>query len=109
MTKKYSGVCQACKRESQYIERDFKIPVRMGGDNEEHNRQDLCLECHRHKTHLERTLFGLYCDTETVREWFRLAFQDNLEDIKDFQDRLEMRMSHFREVTQVIKRKQEGK
>jgi len=96
--KTYSGTCNACGKQTKFVERDHRVPVRLGGEQNHRNLQDLCLECHRAKNLLEVTLFDLDGSTETVREWFRLAFQDDTESIAYFIGELSMRVSHFREV-----------
>lgn len=96
--KYHTGRCNACGRESIYCERDHRVPPRLGGGQTQRNLQDLCLECHRRKTHLEVSLFDFNCETETVRDWFFLAFQNDDGMIKTFLDELALRLSHFREV-----------
>lgn len=98
MLKSYTGTCNACGKQSEYLEQDHRVPVRLGGDQHRTNMQMLCLECHKRKTFLETSLFSFYCTTDTVREWFRLAFQDDKERIKLFIDQLALRVSHFGEV-----------
>lgn len=96
----YQGHCFACRRESHYLERDHRIPTRLGGSYGAYNLQDLCLECHKRKTLLECSLMSFECESDVMREWFQLAFQDDLERIKAFVDNLSMRATHFREVFQ---------
>lgn len=92
--------CEACSKlwPMDFIERDHKVPPRIGGTDHHTNIQMLCLGCHKRKSALEASLFSFDATTEVVREWYGLAFQYDREEIKQFVDKLTLRVAHFREV-----------
>src|SRR5688572_19608476 len=94
----YSGVCGNCGRESHYMHRDHRHPVRLGGSDNQSNLQDLCLECHYRKTFLETILMTFNCETAVVREWFQLAFQKDAQKIKTFVNHMAITSAHLDEV-----------
>jgi len=75
-----------------------RLPAKLGGGRAHRNMQCLCTKCQKRKTRLECSLLSYDCTTETVREWFRLAFGDDVEEIERFVGSMRLRTSHFREV-----------
>src|SRR5688500_890115 len=96
--KMFEGTCGFCRKESKYLERDHRVPPRLGGTNHESNIQHLCLDCHMRKSALEASLMSFSCTTDIVKEWFKLAFQEDSHMAKMFVSELGMRVTHFREV-----------
>jgi len=52
-------------------------------------------------------LFEFSCSTDTVKEWYRLAFQNDERLIKAFVDFLALRVSHFNEVALSMRAKRD--
>jgi Restriction endonuclease len=99
----YAGNCNACGRETKYLERDHRVPVRLGGGQTHHNLQDLCLDCHHRKSALEASLMSFSCESEVVREWLKLAFQDDTDSMKEFADEVYLRSKHLLEIISRLK------
>lgn len=91
-------LCDHCKRENMYVEIDHKIPPKLGGDNHSSNKHYLCLECHHRKTKLESSLILSHQNSETIKEWFSLAFNNDPDEIREFIHKLRSTASHMREV-----------
>jgi len=51
--KAQNGKCNICKRESEKMEFDHKIPLHRNGSNDIDNIQGLCKKCHLNKSNLE--------------------------------------------------------
>ena len=93
------GRCGFCERETLYLEKDHRVPPRLGGSRGgEWNIQYLCPECHRMKTQLEGELFDFNCETPFILEWFKVAFQNDSKNISRFVDHLVLRAHHFLEI-----------
>lgn len=104
--KSYEGTCNACGNESKYLERDHRVPPRLGGErSHQSNLQDLCLECHKRKSVLEVSLMNFYGPTDVVREWLLLAFQDDVDSMIAFAGKIAMRATHIREVVSTLDRR----
>lgn len=98
MKSRDEGPCYACGKLSLYLERDHRVPPRLGGSRRHFNLQDLCLDCHRRKSIIEVDLMSLNAESDDVKEWFHLAFQSKPELVKHFIDNIALRVGHFREV-----------
>lgn len=103
-----NGVCSACKADAVYVEIDHRVPVRIGGEHDPINLQDLCLTCHREKSMIEIGLFTFYAESADVRRWFHLAFQDDKSAIDSYITLLHLRVSHMREVLQKMENEKDG-
>lgn len=106
--KNYHGTCNVCGRESRFLERDHRVPPRLGGDLfHQANLQDICLECHKRKTTLEAGLMNFECTSAEVQEWLTMAFGADFGNMHGFADSLELRAHHVAEVAAMMKRKAE--
>jgi 5-methylcytosine-specific restriction endonuclease McrA len=46
--------CQACQKVTTQLEVDHRIPMSLGGSDEDDNLQSLCIPCHEAKSRRER-------------------------------------------------------
>jgi hypothetical protein len=91
------GPCGMCGKSSEYLERDHRVPPRLGGSQHPDNIQRLCPECHTRKTSLEINLFDINTPSEDIEQWLTFAFQHDTEQMELFIIHVSMQAAHFKE------------